>query len=212
MSILYFIRLNGDDLDQSIRSGLAEASARHHEGVALVFPEAARIGANLAGTIGAAAESHPGLRELVLVHPGASVGFLASSLGLRMPNCRVRAERDMGAASNARPKTLTPSRGSAQIIDMRERPIDEAFTLASSQLRVRSGNRAVLLLNPKESPPPGLSEVIVREMALCPKLRELTVIHPSAVMTFVIAAANRQLSGLTLVALATTEGPQSGRM
>lgn len=195
------VEVDASKVEQSIMDGLKRVAASRPESVALVFPADVRVSGSLAEVIAAGAEQVEAMRELVLVHPGATVGFLASSLGLRIPRCKVRGERDLSKVDGRRNDTLTPPHGSATILDLRERSLVQAFGAASLKLRVSDGNRAVLLLNPGETPPPGLTDVVVRELGHCPKLREVVLVHPSAVMGFIASSAGLRLPTLTLTAV-----------
>ncbi len=202
MSSVAVVDVDSANVNQSIEDGLRKLAPSKPEIVALVFPSDVRVSAALAGVIASGVEQVGSLRELVLVHPGATVGFLASSLGLRIPRCKVRGERDL-ARVEGRPRndSLTPPHGSATILDLRDRSLTQAFNAASMKLGASQGNRAVLLLNPDETPPPGLTDLVVKELSLCPKLREVVLVHPSAVMGFIASSAGLRLPTLSLSAV-----------
>jgi hypothetical protein len=78
-----------DDPETGIRDAFASARDQRSRAVVLVLEADRPVDRRLVAMIGDAVVGLLTLELLVLVHPSASVGFLASGLALRYPRVRV---------------------------------------------------------------------------------------------------------------------------
>lgn len=87
----------GEATEAFVQRAFSESRAAMAEAVALRFPEGA-FDRTATDVIAAAAAGHDHVKHLVLVHPSPLLGFVASSLNLRVTQARVQSASDLDSA------------------------------------------------------------------------------------------------------------------
>jgi hypothetical protein len=158
-----------------------------------VFPAAFRPAADLVEHVVAGARLRPALESIVLAHPSAAMGFVASSISLRIPALQIRSVRspsDISPSSQgvmraaSLPDTTSDAFGStlgrAMVVHMRVDEDAELFVRrAFLDLRERAARRAVLVFARTAQVDTSTAEQIAKELAQSHGVRALGLVHPS---------------------------------
>lgn len=84
----------GQDVAMALAPRLLSMKERGLTGCAVVLPPDSRPSSDLVGSLAELFETNKQVSMLVLIHPSASLGFLASAVGLRLPRVKVHALRE----------------------------------------------------------------------------------------------------------------------
>ncbi len=158
-----------------------------------VFPSTFRPAADLVEHVALGARLRPALESIVLAHPSAAMGFVASSIALRIPALRIRSVRSpadisptshgmmrAAAVSAPPPDVLAAALGRAMVLHMRVDEDAELFVRrAFLDLRERAARRAVLVFARSASVEATIADLLARELAQSHGVRALGLVHPS---------------------------------
>jgi hypothetical protein len=174
-------------LGQAVAAAFAELGHDVRTAV-FVFPAGCRPEASLVGLLASAASRCAALEAIVLVHPSAAMGFVASSLGLRLPALEVRRVRTTSelAATQSYGLAVPPR---TVVVHMGVDEDADAFVRRAFQtLRERAARRGVIVFAHEAVLDGIVTEEIGRELAESASVHRLALVHPTAALDHSAAA------------------------
>lgn len=203
------VALEATDLAGSLERGFATLAQLRADEARLVLPEDLHCNHRLAEALRERFADVPSLRRVVLVHPHASVRFLASSLSLLVPEIQfdvVTGDRRASPRVAERPGGGTMMASGA--IEARlgepetlESDVRKAFARAE---RARA-TEMLLVLDPQRPIERRLASYLADEIQRLLGLRVLAIVHPTPAVGFLASTLALRCPRVRVVACATEE-------
>lgn len=203
MADLIEAEITGDDLDAEVDRAFERFRRSNAMRGALLLAASCRPSAALADRIVRAADGCPELRELVLVHPSSSVGFIASTLQLRLRRVSVSACRD--------PSELSGDGGAPERTGQRFRyptatlPAGAGAAAIEAALGRTRSPRCALVFDPSERPRRETIDALASVLESRPDLEELVVVHPSPSIGFLTSSLSLRAPHVNVRAVRSIE-------
>jgi len=194
----------GDDPSAEIERAFERFRRSRAMRGALVLGASCRPSAALADSIVQAIEACPELRELVLVHPSSSVGFIASTLQLRLRNVSVSACRDLSELS---PDSGSPLRrtGERLRLPVQTLPAGAGAAEVEAALEKVRAPRCAIAFDPSERPRREALDALATALGGRRDLEEVVLIHPSPSMGFLTSSLGLRAPHVTIRAVRAVE-------
>ena len=158
----------------------------------LVVSPTIRPDAAFADAVVKAALAHPGLSELALVHDASSIGFVASTLQLRLPRISVRAMKREEAGVPTADLRKSGERLRYAIVPL---PLGaDAAMVAQALKKVETAPRIAVLFEGAERPTRALFDLLGKQLRSRIGLQEVILVHPSPSVGFMSSSLALQLS------------------
>lgn len=201
------IALEAADLAGSLDRGFATLAALRADEARLVVPEDVHCNHRLAEALREKFAAVPSLRRVVLVHPGASVRFLASSLSLLVPEIQFDVvTSDRTAPRRATERADGPPLQFGGVVEARlgepstlEEDVREAFERAE---RTRA-TAMLFVLDPRRPVERRLAAYLADEIQSMLRLHMLVLVHPAPAIGFLASTLALRCPRVRVVACAT---------
>lgn len=189
----------GAPAESRLREALKQLAAQTADVYVLVLALDARPGRELVPALVDGANALPKGCELIVVHPSPSLGFMVSSVALRVPHVRMTASAGMSESEPSEPATPASPQaaGAGDAADANASAITRAF--ASTHRTSRA--TCVILLDAGTRPSPTLVPQIVREVRGSPHVRAVYLVHPQPAAGFLASTLGLRVPNVSFRAV-----------
>jgi hypothetical protein len=196
------VSIDEDDPRESLRRAFARLTAGRIDHVCLRFPAQVRANHHLAHDLRALIEATPSLRRVVLVHPSAAIGFVASSLSLWLPGVAVDGRQESPTTSEGTP----PASVDALEIAVHAIPNTngkEAILAAIEGAHTDGSPTLVLEFDASDRIDRTLLDAIIEAVQPGTRLRRIVLVHPSPGIGFLASGVALRCPSVRVLAAAT---------
>jgi hypothetical protein len=203
------VALEADDLAGSLERGFALLSRISANEARLILPEGVHCNHKLAEALRERFATVPTLRRVVLVHPNASVRFLASSLSLLVPEIQfdvVTGDRPAAppGADRSPPSTM-PSGNAIEARLGAPDEIDAELERAFARAERARATEVVLVFDPDRAVERRLVTHLADQIQSLLGLRVLVLVHPAPVVGFMASTLALRCPRVRVIACATED-------
>jgi hypothetical protein len=194
------VSIDDDDPKESLKRAFDRIAAGRIDHVCLRFPAQVRANHHLAHELRAHIEATPSLRRVVLVHPSAAIGFVASSLSLWLPGVAIDGRQESPTTPHAAPAASASEIAVHAIPNTNGRDaILGAFEGASAD----GSSTLVLEFDASDRIDRTLLDAITGAVQSGTSLRRIVLVHPSPGIGFLASGVALRCPSVRVLAAAT---------
>lgn len=196
------VSIDDDDPKASLKRAFDRIAAGRIDHVCLRFPAQVRANHHLAHDLRAHIEATPSLRRVVLVHPSAAIGFVASSLSLWLPDVAI----DGRQASPTTPAGMPSASEDPLEIAVHAIPNTngrEVIRAAIEGASTEGSPTLVLEFDASDRIDRTLLDVIIETVRPGTSLRRIVLVHPSPGIGFLASGVALRCPSVRVLAAAT---------
>jgi hypothetical protein len=194
------VSIDDDDPKESLKRAFDRIAAGRIDHVCLRFPAQVRANHHLAHELRAHIEATPSLRRVVLVHPSAAIGFVASSLSLWLPGVAIDGRQESPTTPHAAPAASASEIAVHAIPNTNGR---EAILTAFEDASADGSSTLVLEFDASDRIDRTLLDAITGAVQSGTSLRRIVLVHPSPGIGFLASGVALRCPSVRVLAAAT---------
>jgi hypothetical protein len=195
----------GEPLDAALSRAFARLRAAGTSGCAVVFDAEWRPTMDIVELVSQELAEAEDIQTLALVHPSAAMTFIASAIGVRVPNVQISAQRSLHDEIEDENTDATASK---TVFVMERGEHAEAFVRrAIGEARTRVARRFALVFDAGCTPSIDLADVLAEEL-MRSSVKEIGLVHPRAPLETIVASLRLRLPHVRVAFASGTAQPR----